>query len=152
MKQSSQKVKISSNDIANFATGDTDEAVQKLARANQNIESLQKVLKTASYKNDSILADTVKATAKALEEVRHGIFGKKETKGYFEQPETWSNQWGGSLWQLASSKRAWESNEQNLFNHLKNYLSEKSKQKLNRIFFQTLNLLLFQLVKLSSIS
>ena len=104
-----------------------DEAVQKLARANQNIESLQKVLKTASYKNDSILADTVKATAKALEEVRHGIFGKKETKGYFEQPETWSNQWGASLWQLASSKRAWESNEQNLFNHLKNRTEEATK-------------------------
>ncbi len=104
-----------------------DEAVQKLARANQNIESIQKVLKTASYKNDSILADTVKATAKALEEVRHGIFGKKETKGYFEQPETWSNQWGASLWQLASSKRAWESNEQNLFNHLKNRTEEATK-------------------------
>ena len=104
-----------------------DEAVQKLARANQNIESLQKVLKAASYKNDSILADTVKATAKALEEVRHGIFGKKETKGYFEQPETWSNQWGASLWQLASSKRAWESNEQNLFNHLKNRTEEATK-------------------------
>ncbi len=104
-----------------------DEAVQKLTRANQNIESLQKVLKTASYKNDSILADTVKATAKALEEVRHGIFGKKETKGYFEQPETWSNQWGASLWQLASSKRAWESNEQNLFNHLKNRTEEATK-------------------------
>ncbi|MDB3991619.1 hypothetical protein N9443_00790 [Schleiferiaceae bacterium] len=104
-----------------------DEAVQKLARANQNIESLQKVLKTASYKNDSILADTVKATAKALEEVRHGIFGKKETKGYFEQPETWSNQWGASLWQLASSKRAWESNEQNLFNQLKNRTEEATK-------------------------
>ena len=96
-----------------------DEAVQKLARANQNIESLQKVLKTAAYKNDSIFSDTVKATAKSLEKVRHGIFGKKETKGYFEQPETWSNQWGASLWQLASSKRAWQSNEQNLFNHLK---------------------------------
>ena len=64
---------------------DLDAAVQKLARANQNIESLQKLLKTEAYKNDSTLADTVKATAKALEEVRHGIFGKKETKGYFEQ-------------------------------------------------------------------
>ena len=98
---------------------DLDAAVQKLARANQNIESLQKLLKTEAYKNDSTLAANVKATAKALEEVRHGIFGKKETKGYFEQPEVWSNQWGGSLWQLVSSQRAWESNEQNLFNNLK---------------------------------
>ena len=103
---------------------DLDAAVQKLARANQNIESLQKLLKTEAYKNDSTLADTVKATAKALEEVRHGIFGKKETKGYFEQPEVWSNQWGGSLWQLVSSQRAWESNEQNLFNNLKKRTEE----------------------------
>jgi photosystem II stability/assembly factor-like uncharacterized protein len=110
-----------------FIQSELDEAVQKLARAHQNIESLQKVLKTESYKNDSTLSDTVKTTAKALEEVRHGIFGKKETKGYFEQPETWSNQWGGSLWQLASSKRAWESNEQNLFNHLKNRTEEATK-------------------------
>ena len=103
---------------------DLDAAVQKLARANQNIESLQKLLKTEAYKNDSTLAANVKATAKALEEVRHGIFGKKETKGYFEQPEVWSNQWGGSLWQLVSSQRAWESNEQNLFNNLKKRTEE----------------------------
>ena len=74
--------------------------------------------------SDSTLAANVKATAKALEEVRHGIFGKKETKGYFEQPEVWSNQWGGSLWQLVSSQRAWESNEQNLFNNLKKRTEE----------------------------
>ena len=92
-----------------------DAAVQKLALAHDNIERLNKLLKNAAFKNDSTLKDTVKATADALETVRLSIFGKKEVKGYFEQPEVWSNQWGGSLWQLLSSQREWESNEEALF-------------------------------------
>ena len=95
-----------------------DEAVQELAQASENIERLQALLKREPYASDSTLVDTVKSTAKALEEVRLSIFGKKETKGYFEQPEVWSNQWGGSLWQLLSSSRAWGSNEQALFDQL----------------------------------
>ena len=95
-----------------------DEAVQELAQASENIERLQALLKREPYASDSALVDTVKSTAKALEQVRLSIFGKKETKGYFEQPEVWSNQWGGSLWQLLSSSRAWGSNEQVLFDQL----------------------------------
>lgn len=95
-----------------------DEAVQELAQASENIERLQALLKREPYASDSTLVDTVKSTAKALEEVRLSIFGKKETKGYFEQPEVWANQWGGSLWQLLSSSRAWGSNEQALFDQL----------------------------------
>ncbi|MDC3400128.1 hypothetical protein OAW78_02255, partial [Schleiferiaceae bacterium] len=97
---------------------DLDLAVQSLAQANENIERLQSLLKRAPYASDSTLVDTVKATAKALEAARHHVFGKKETKGYFEQPEVWSNQWGSSLWQLLSSASAWESNEQALFDQL----------------------------------
>ena len=95
-----------------------DLAVQSLAQANENIERLQSLLKREPYASDSALVDTVKVTAKALEAVRHHVFGKKETKGYFEQPEVWSNQWGSSLWQLLSSASAWESNEQALFDQL----------------------------------
>jgi hypothetical protein len=101
-----------------------DRAVQALAPANENIERLQALLQREPYASDTALTDTVKATAKALEEVRLSIFGKKETKGYFEQPEVWSNQWGGSLWQLLSSYRAWESNEQALYAQLKERTEE----------------------------
>jgi len=97
---------------------DLDLAVQSLAQANENIERLQSLLKREPYASDSALVDTVKVTAKALEAARHHVFGKKETKGYFEQPEVWSNQWGSSLWQLLSSASAWESNEQALFDQL----------------------------------
>ena len=97
---------------------DLDLAVQSLAQANENIERLQSLLKREPYASDSALVDTVKVTAKALEAARHHVFGKKETKGYFEQPEVWSNQWGSSLWQLLSSTSAWESNEQALFDQL----------------------------------
>ena len=85
---------------------------------NQNIESLQKVLKTTAYKNDSIFSDTVKATAKSLEK-GVTVFSVRKRQRVILNSQTWSNQWGASLWQLASSKRAWQSNEQNLFNHLK---------------------------------
>ena len=97
---------------------DLDLAVQSLAQANENIERLQSLLQREPYASDSALVDTVKVTAKALEAARHHVFGKKETKGYFEQPEVWSNQWGSSLWQLLSSSRAWGSNEQALFDQL----------------------------------
>ena len=95
-----------------------DLAVQSLAQANENIQRLQSLLKREPYASDSALVDTVKVTAKALEAARHHVFGKKETKGYFEQPEVWSSQWGSSLWQLMSSQRAWGSNEQALFDQL----------------------------------
>lgn len=104
-----------------------DKAVQALAQANENIERLQALLQREPYASDTALTDTVKATAKALEEVRLSIFGKKETKGYFEQPEVWSNQWGGSLWQLLSSYRAWESNEQALYAQLKERTEEATE-------------------------
>jgi hypothetical protein len=97
---------------------DLDLAVQSLAQANENIERLQSILQREPYASDSALVDTVKITAKALEAARHHVFGKKETKGYFEQPEVWSNQWGSSLWQLLSSASAWESNEHALFDQL----------------------------------
>ena len=95
-----------------------DDAVQQLAQANENIERLQALLKREPHASDSTLADTVKATAKSLETVREHVFGKKETKGYFEQPEVWANQWNNSLWQLLSSHRTWGSNEQALFDQL----------------------------------
>ena len=95
-----------------------DSAVQDLAQAHNNIERLQKLLKNDVFKADSTLHDTVKVTAKALEKVRLGIFGEKEVKGYFEQPETWSNQWGSSLWQLLGSQRAWGSNELALYDQI----------------------------------
>jgi len=69
----------------------------------------------------------VKATAKALEAARHHVFGKKETKGYFEQPEVWSSQRGSSLWQLLSSSRAWVSNEQALFDQLSKRTDEATQ-------------------------
>ena len=104
-----------------------DKAVQALAQAHENIQRLEALLKREPYASDTALTDTVKATAKALEEVRLSIFGKKETKGYFEQPEVWSNQWGGSLWQLLSSYRAWESNEQALYAQLKERTEEATE-------------------------
>ncbi|MDC0377152.1 hypothetical protein OAM98_05030 [Schleiferiaceae bacterium] len=106
---------------------DLDLAVQSLAQANENIERLQALLKREPYASDSALVDTVKATAKALEAARHHVFGKKETKGYFEQPEVWSSQWGSSLWQLLSSSRAWGSNEQALFDQLSKRTDEAAQ-------------------------
>lgn len=97
---------------------DLDLAVQSLAQAHENIERLESLLGREPYASDSALVDTVKVTAKALEAARHHVFGQKETKGYFEQPEVWSNQWGSSLWQLLSSSRAWSSNERALFDQL----------------------------------
>jgi hypothetical protein len=101
-----------------------DVAVQQLAQANENIERLQALIKSEPYKSDSTLQDTAKATAKAMEAVRLNIFGKKETKGYFEEPQTWSSTWNGSLWQLLSSSRAWETNEEALYDQVKDRTSE----------------------------
>ena len=101
-----------------------DSAVQDLAQANNNIERLQKLLKNNVFKADSTLHDTVKVTAKALEKVRLGIFGEKEVKGYFEQPETWSSTWGSSLWQLLCSQRTWGSNELALYDQLEQRTKE----------------------------
>ncbi len=96
-----------------------DAAVQQLAQANDNLQRLQALIKSPIYASDSTLQDTVKATAKALETVRTSLYGKKEVKGYFEQPETWSSKWNGSLWQLLSSDRTWGSNEEHLFEQVK---------------------------------
>ena len=101
-----------------------DSAVQELAQADNNIERLQELLKNNVFKADSTLHDTVKVTAKALEKVRLGIFGEKEVKGYFEQPETWSSTWGSSLWQLLGSQRTWGSNELALYDQLEQRTKE----------------------------
>jgi hypothetical protein len=91
-------------------------------------------MKREPYASDSALVDTVKATAKALEAARHHVFGKKETKGYFEQPEVWSSQWGSSLWQLLSSSRAWGSNEQALFDQLSKRTDEATQSVMTFLF------------------
>lgn len=101
-----------------------DEAVQQLAQAHNNLNRLTELIKQSALSADSTLQDTVKSTAKALEEVRLSVFGQKEVKGYFEEPETWSNQWNNSLWQLLSSQRKWGANEQLLFSHLEKRTSE----------------------------
>jgi hypothetical protein len=113
---------------------DLDLAVQSLAQANENIERLQSLLQREPYASDSALVDTVKVTAKALEAARHHVFGKKETKGYFEQPEVWSSQWGSSLWQLLSSASAWESNEQALFDQLAKRTKEATETVMTFLF------------------
>lgn len=101
-----------------------DAAVQKLARAHRNLERLKGIIADDSYAADSTLQDTVKATAKALEEVRMSLFGKQEVKGYFEQPETWASTWGSSMWQLTGTKRAWGANHQNIYQQVEKRTAE----------------------------
>ena len=92
-----------------------DDVVQQLAKAQSNLNRIQALTNAHGDQADSALVAELAATFKALEEVRLSLYGKKEIKGYFEQPETWSSTWNSSLWQLLSSGEPWSDNHEILF-------------------------------------
>ena len=81
-----------------------EKAVAQLREAKKTVDGIEALLKT---NGDTVLTKSYKDPLKAIKEAwearRLALYGKENQKGYYEQPDTWSSQFGffsSYLWSL----------------------------------------------------